>query len=636
MAGKKENLSCGMDYKPYIWGILFASLVIVAVAWGVWFYQNSSSKGLKTSKLDDRRETRAEIFQGNKKQLESSLKGGVTVALPPTAGDVSPIRAIAEAIKPSVVNISSMRVSIPTGAAQQPAPPTPTPPAATGPNNAAVVPPAPTPDTGGLKFADPFTGPEYKGIGSGIVVHPSGYVLTNYHVIEKARNIEATVFDAAGASKYTGIVVSEDPQNDLALIRLEGAKGLTPAPLGNSDLVFVGDYAMAVGSPWGLDQTVTAGIISNLRQSVVIDGVSHSDFIQTDTPINQGNSGGPLVNMSGEVIGVNTAIYTSSGAFAGVGFAVPINKAKVFVQTVVELPEPPETKGNAVAGGGNGAGQNVALLPTKIAPAIPAAAFKAPPPHPDWGRCDRCHAVLGQTPPVGGTSGNVVTGLGIAVPQQQGAAPGNSANRAWLGVDVQQLDPVLAQQFNSPVIDGVLVNEVFPSAPALAAGIAPGDIIFKIDGQWVKDPIELVNLTSKIGSGKEARVSIYRNGERMDVNVLLIPQPQNIAEILPKPAPGKNIPTEFEWIGMELSPLTPKKAAQIGMGGQQGMIVAEVEGLTPAADAGLQANDIITSVNRMPVTDGVSFQEAINTADLTKGIMVQVRRGGRNLYLSMK
>jgi serine protease Do len=179
-------------------------------------------------------------------------------------------------------------------------------------------------------FSNPFGNggqdmPARKGfaLGSGVVVDKAGYILTNNHVVDKADRIQVKF--NGDATEYEAKVVGTDAPTDLAVIRVEGKRDLVPAKIGNSDAVQVGDWAMAIGSPFGFQATVTAGIISAKERDIPGDSSQFQHFLQTDAAINPGNSGGPLLNIRGEVIGINTAIASRSGGYQGVGFALPIN-----------------------------------------------------------------------------------------------------------------------------------------------------------------------------------------------------------------------------------------------------------------------------------------------------------------------
>ena len=170
--------------------------------------------------------------------------------------------------------------------------------------------------------------PQVESIGSGILVDRRGYILTNYHVLQNALRIIVTTYSNAGQATWQGQLVHSDIRTDLAVIKIEGDADFPVAQLGDSSRLEVGDWVLAVGSPLDLTQTVSLGIVSALRETVQIDGRVYGNMIQTDAHINKGNSGGPLTNIYGEVIGINTAIYTPDGVFTGVGFAIPIDHAR--------------------------------------------------------------------------------------------------------------------------------------------------------------------------------------------------------------------------------------------------------------------------------------------------------------------
>lgn len=177
---------------------------------------------------------------------------------------------------------------------------------------------------------------KYKSVGSGLIIDARGYVLTNYHVIEKAKDIQVTIDDGRTKKSYKGTVIGTDPRTDLSVIRIEGKGRFPVALLGDSDKIKVGEWAIAIGSPFGLEHTVTVGVVSAKRQDVSIESRNYEDLIQTDASINPGNSGGPLVNIYGEVIGINVAIFSPTGSFVGVGFAIPINKAKEILEELIK------------------------------------------------------------------------------------------------------------------------------------------------------------------------------------------------------------------------------------------------------------------------------------------------------------
>jgi len=210
-----------------------------------------------------------------------------------------------EAVKPAVVNISTTQ-AVP-GRGRQPAEPF-------------------------REFLERYFGESLpreqprQSLGSGLIVEPDGYVLTNNHVVEGGRMIMVRLSDA---EEYEARVVGTDPRTDLALLKIQGPREFPVARLGDSEGLRVGEWVLAIGNPFGLEQTVTAGIVS--AKGRVIGAGPYDDFIQTDAAINPGNSGGPLFNARGEVVGINSAIFSQSGGSIGIGFAIPINLAKELI-----------------------------------------------------------------------------------------------------------------------------------------------------------------------------------------------------------------------------------------------------------------------------------------------------------------
>jgi serine protease Do len=226
-------------------------------------------------------------------------------------------RAVARTVKPAVVNVSAVKI-----AARQ-----------TVPDLDPFFENHPFREFFGDEFFRQFFGAprgtqryRQQGLGSGFIIDPRGYIVTNRHVIVGADEIQVTL---EGKKKFKATVVGADPKTDVAVIKIDG-RNLPSVKLGDSKTLEVGDWVLAVGNPFGLMQTVTAGIVSAKGRSDM--GIlDFEDFIQTDAAINQGNSGGPLVNIEGEVIGLNTAILSKSGGSVGIGFAIPVNVIKKVV-----------------------------------------------------------------------------------------------------------------------------------------------------------------------------------------------------------------------------------------------------------------------------------------------------------------
>ncbi|HUB79656.1 MAG TPA: Do family serine endopeptidase [Bryobacteraceae bacterium] len=265
------------------------------------------------------------ISTGVKAARDNNLAPGATsLAIPNPVELSNAFTQIAKQVEPSVVNISvTYPVRTSRRSSRRQAGPD------DGENNG---------NNGGMddffrRFMNPFGGEspempggEGKALGSGVVVDAAGYILTNNHVVDQSARLQVKF--SGDTNEYDAKIVGTDKATDLAVIRVQGKRNLTPAKIGNSDAVQVGDWALAIGSPFGFDATVTAGIISAKERTMNDDStMQFQHFLQTDAAINPGNSGGPLLNMRGEVVGINTAIASRTGGYQGIGFALPINTA---------------------------------------------------------------------------------------------------------------------------------------------------------------------------------------------------------------------------------------------------------------------------------------------------------------------
>jgi serine protease Do len=273
------------------------------------------------------------VSSGVKAAKDNTVAPGATPLTIPNPVELSnTFTQIAKMVEPSVVNIST--TYLPKAPAQ-----------ARNGNRRQVVPPGDDDDQGEENFlyrffggnpfgGEPDTQRRGEALGSGVVVDAAGYVLTNNHVVDKADRIQVKFL--GDPTEYEAKVVGTDPQTDLAVIRVEGKRNLAPAKIGNSEAVQVGDWAVAIGSPFGFQATVTAGIISAKERDIPGDSTQFQHFLQTDAAINPGNSGGPLLNIRGEVIGINTAIASRSGGYQGIGFAMPINTAAMVYNEIIK------------------------------------------------------------------------------------------------------------------------------------------------------------------------------------------------------------------------------------------------------------------------------------------------------------
>jgi len=386
--------------------------------------------------------------------------------------------------------------------------------------------------------------------GSGVIIDPEGYILTNFHVIAGAQDIKVTLSNGE-EKKYDGKVIGKDPKTDLAVIRIKSKEKFPAAKLGDSDKIKIGDWAIAIGSPFGLKQTVTVGVISAMRQSLYIEGKEYREMIQTDASINRGNSGGPLVNIKGEVIGINTAIYAPTGVFAGVGFAIPINNAKEILTELIE-------KGRVV--------------------------------------------------------------------------------RGWLGVEIREVDEVIAKQFNLPSKQGVLVNRVIEGSAAEKGGMRRGDVIVKFGDHEVKGVTDLQEVVGKTEPEKAVKVIVIREKKEVPLSIKLAEMPETTEEAGPgkeQKEKGKEKEGEFEkWLGMRVETLTSASARQYGIEDKQGVVIVEIEVGSKAEEIGLVQGDLIKSINQQTTANLGEFRKVIKGVDLTRGVIFDIVRQGRPIYIT--
>ena len=374
------------------------------------------------------------------------------------------------------------------------------------------------------------------GQGSGFLISPDGYILTNNHVVGESDRVSVQLLDGR---EYRAEIIGTDPGSDLAVIRVDETD-LPFLRLGDSEKLEVGDWVLAVGNPFGLSHTLTAGIVSAKGRSGI--GLNdYEDFIQTDAAINPGNSGGPLVNLDGEVVGINSAIFSRSGGYMGIGFAIPVNMAKNVRDQLIENGE---------------------------------------------------------------------------------------VRRGRLGVYIQDLTPDLADSFDLKSTQGVLVSQVLEGSPAEDAGMKSGDVVVKIDGDPVDDASSLRNRVSLTAPGTEVRLSIIRNGEAREVEVVLAAldsemagQPQKTAEVANS--------------GLSLRQLTPALAEQLGYEEEDGVLVAAVEPGSLADRAGIQRGSLILEINQHQVSS-VDEARRLLKDGAGKAQLLLVKKGQATQYVVLK
>ncbi len=372
-------------------------------------------------------------------------------------------------------------------------------------------------------------------LGSGFIVNPAGYVITNDHVVDGATVIRVKLSDGR---EFPAKVVGRDAKTDLALVKID-ATGLPVIPLGDSSEVQVGEPVMAIGNPFGLEQTVTTGIVSATGR--VIGAGPYDQFIQTDASINPGNSGGPLINTEGQAIGINAAIFSRDGGSNGIGFAIPITLAKPVITQLAAT-------GHVVRG----------WLGVSIQPLTPALAksLQAPDTHgalvasivPDSpamkagvkpgdviveyngrpvGNADALPSVVAETPtgrevPVtvlrDGKRMQLTAKIAPLAETQEAAAAANP-EKAPLGLAAESLTPRLARELGTRVAHGVVVREVRDGSRAAQAGIRPGDVIVEVDHHAVGSVADLTRDLSAHPTGTPILMFVNRKGHDLFVAV---------------------------------------------------------------------------------------------------------------------
>jgi serine protease Do len=378
----------------------------------------------------------------------------------------------------------------------------------------------------------PGEGPprEFKqqGMGSGFVIDAAGYIVTNNHVVDGADQIKVKLPDG---KEFDAKVVGRDPKTDLALIKIDGAHDLRPLPMGNSDALRVGSWVVAVGSPFGLEQTVTAGIVS--AKGRVIGAGPYDDFIQTDASINPGNSGGPLLNLQGEVIGINTAIMSRSGGNNGIGFAIPVNLAKGVVAQLknsgqvtrawlgvgiqdltpdlAEYYHVADRKGALVTKVYEGDPADKAGI--KVNDIVVQADGKPISSSRELSRIV-AEAPVGERIPLtlirDGKETTVQVELAKRVDSDTPITVGANSSKE-LGIQVTKLTPDAAKKLGLPEDEkGVLVTEVQPGGKADEAGLQQGDIIKEVDRKPVATSDDVRKLVDKVKDGDAVQMLIRR------------------------------------------------------------------------------------------------------------------------------
>jgi len=395
-----------------------------------------------------------------------------------------------------------------------------------------------------------------RGVGSGFIVSPKGYILTNEHVVEGSSRI---IVGLQSGEKYRGQVIGIDKETDVAVVKIDAPRDLPIVTLADSNSAQVGDWVLAIGSPFGLDQTVTAGIISKIeRESPFFSNFQR--FLQTDAAINRGNSGGPLVNMRGEVIGINSQIATSTGDYNGIGFALPAGEANFVYRQIV-------------------------------------------------------------------AQGRV--------------------RRGYLGVTLESVKDEYARVYGLAEAKGAIIMDVQPTkdgqpTPAAKAGMQSNDIITEFNSQPVLNAQDLIQKVAATPVGASASFTFLRDHdgklEKMSANVVLgeRPDPPQLGELdddAPKTTPKESETKSGLHLGLTLGELTQQLITDKHLAGVHGLYVKEVDpsGLAaelraPNGQQALNEGDVITRINRVPVTTLADFQRVLGGLKTGDPIVLQVSK----------
>ncbi len=366
---------------------------------------------------------------------------------------------------------------------------------------------------------------EMRGIGTGTLIDAEGNILTNHHVVNGATRI---IVKTPSGEELEAKLVGADPKTDLAMIRVKPMKGAPYLTFGNSDKIRIGEWVVAIGHPRGLEQTVTAGIISAKHRTGILDPSSYQDYIQTDAAINPGNSGGPLLNLAGEVIGINAAIVSESGGFEGIGFAIPSNMAAAITESLIRTGR--VTRGwlgvnvqEVTAGRArslNLKGTKGALVTdlTKGGPAEKSGVrsgdlIVALDGHPIENANDFRNRVA--TARIGKKLEIAFLRKGermavqavVAAYKPPPAAAGMEA-RNRLGLEVKEISALEARRKRLDSREGVMVSRVDSGGPAERAGLEPGDVLYQINNNGIRTVKDFYRIAEQIRADEEILILV--------------------------------------------------------------------------------------------------------------------------------
>jgi serine protease Do len=374
-----------------------------------------------------------------------------------------------------------------------------------------------------------------RGEGSGFIVSPDGYILTNAHVVSGASEVTVKMTDRR---EYTAKVVGVDERTDVAVVKIDG-KNLPTVKIGDPTKLKPGEWVIAIGSPFGFENSVTAGIVSATSRSM--GGNNYAPFIQTDVAVNPGNSGGPLFNLNGEVVGINSQIYSRTGGYMGLSFAVPID---------------------------------------------------------------------------------------VATSVQEQLVSTGKVTRSRIGVSIQDVDAQLADSFGLDRPRGALVGMVEEDSPGEKAGIKPGDVILKVDGKTIETSSQVPVLVSNTKPGSKIDIEVWRDGATKRLTTRTEEIPQQGERVATRAGDGEA--ASASKLGLAVRPLAPEEKREAETNGT--LVVEDVTG--PAAQAGVQAGDIILGVNGTPVKSLQDLQAAAKKGG--KVVALLIERANAQIFVPVR
>ncbi len=569
---QQPDQKCSKNYKPWIWTLV--AMAVFTIVWAL--YEGSQQEGYVNNFLTKGQNAKNTGVPGGL-QVAGSPYAIQAAQAPGAVGDVqTSYHSIIDAVRPAVVSIDAAMKNVPMAA------------------NQGMVDQLP---------ADVA----FNKIGSGVIIDPRGYVLSSYHVIAGAEALKVTVYGPGGAMEYPLKMVKGDLRTDMALLRIQGNGPFAHATLGDSDAARTGDMVLTIGSPFGFEQSVSSGMISSRNRTLQVGDTVYENLIQTDSSINRGSSGGPMINVRGEVIGINTAIYAPTGVFNGIGFAIPVNRAADLVGGVVDF-------NNTATGAVNG--QLVAW--TNQGRQV-GNAFRLPggqmitAPHGQLGKCLDCHPQMGE--PAGAAVAYMPETNTFRLPNGTVITPPHTPRGNCLNCHpqiVQQggvqinADPFLMQQKGGVQIntDPFLMQQ---NNPGVAVNVDP--LLQQQNG---------LGLHIGAGAGRGRGLFGRTNGGPMTGNGQFT-------------AAGQQATFNEPLIGVALVDVDDIICRQAGMLHPEGVLVTSVVQGGPASVAGIQRGDILLRISGRKILNGAVFSTLLSSPNLGRTFeLIFMRNGTRH------